>query len=222
MKTSSKFLICFDFETGGLPSKDKRAFYDIPLVETAMVVINMETLSIEEECSMIFQPDYKENLLPVDSQALETHGITRETQEAKGVSLKEIYKKWLDLFKKYKNPRQMITLCGHNIVSFDVPFLRNFFEYMGDDLDNHVRFYLDTMQLAHMAALEQTDYKLNTCCNNAGIDLINAHRALDDTKANALLMIEYVKKLRGEGLSSPKNSSFETKENSRFRESFAI
>lgn len=218
MKTSSKFLICFDLETGGLPSKDKRAFLDIPLVETAMVVIDMEKLSIIEECSMIFQPDYKEDLLPVDPQALATHGITRETQEAKGVSLKEIYKKWLELFKKYKNPRQMITLCGHNIVSFDVPFLKNFFEFMGDDLDNHVRFYLDTMQLAHMSALEQTDFKLSTCCSNLGIDLVNAHRALDDTKANALLMIEYVKKLRGEGSSISQNET----PSSQFRESFAI
>ena len=219
MKTASKYLICFDFETGGLPSKDKKAFYDIALVETAMVVIDMEALEICEEVSMIFQPDYKENLLPIDPMALATHGITRDIQESKGVPLKEIFKKWLELFKKYKNPKQMCTLVGHNVVGFDVPFLRNFFEFMGDNLDNYVKFCLDTMQIAHMSALEQENYKLNTCCTINNIDLVNAHRALDDTKANAYLMIEYVKRLRGQGQQNRENSNVKK---STFREMFAI
>ncbi len=46
MKTSSKYIIFFDFETGGLPNKNARAFYEVPLVETAMVVVDMEKLEI--------------------------------------------------------------------------------------------------------------------------------------------------------------------------------
>ena len=223
MKTSSEYIIFFDFETGGLPNKNARAFYEVPLVETAMVVVDMEKLEICEECSMIFESDYKEDLLPVSAEALAVHGITKEIQESKGVPLKEIYKKWLDLFKKYKNPRQMCTIAGHNAVGFDTPFLKNFFEYMGDSIDNYVKYYLDTMQIAHMAALEQQDYKLHTCCELFNIDIVNAHRALDDTKANALLGIEYIKLLRGINVSSSiTNSTSQETGFTRFREKFQL
>lgn len=221
MKTSCKYIIVFDLETGGLCSKDKKAFYDVPIVEFAMVVIDMEKLEVCEECSLILEPDYKEGLT-YEQQATDVHGITREIQESKGVSLKEVYKKWLELFKKYKNPRQLCTLAGHNIVGFDVPFVKNMFEYLGDDLDKYVKYQLDTMQIAHMAALEQQDYKLHTCCGLSNIDLVNAHRALDDTKANAYLLIEYVKSLRGINTSSsivnvPQETGF-----TRFREKFQL
>lgn len=222
MKTSSKYVIIFDLETGGLCSKDKLAFYDVPIVESAMVVVDMEKLEICDECSLIVERDYKEGLI-YEQQAIDVHGITEEIQNSKGVSLKELYKKWLELFKKYKNPRQLCTLSGHNIVGYDVPFIRNMFEYMEDDLDKYVKFYIDTMQIAHMAALEQQDYKLHTCCDSFNIDLVNAHRALDDTKANAYLFIEFVKRLRGTGASSlgTTNSSQETGF-IRFREKFQL
>lgn len=221
MKTASKYIICFDFETGGLPNKDNQAFHDVPLVETAMVIIDMENLSIVEKISAIFEDNYKEGLTYAQ-QAEDVHGINKEIRQAKGLSLKEIYKTWLDLFKKYKNPRQLCTLAGHNIVGFDVPFLRNFFQYMNDDIDNYVKFYIDTMQFAHMSATEQQDYKLGTCCGLNGVDLVNAHRALDDTAANAELLINYVKRLRGDGESVKKSNTTESKAESRFREAFQL
>lgn len=218
MKTSAKYVIMFDFESGGLPNKDLRAFYDIAAVEIALVVIDLESLSTIEEKSFIFKDNYKDGLI-YSKEAEVVHGITKETREKNGIELKIIYKEICNLFKKYKNPRQMCHMGGHNI-SFDIPFLRNFFEYMGDNLDKYVKFYTDTMLLAHMSALEQENYQLHTCCQINGIDLVNAHRALDDTKANALLFIEYVKRLRGQGAESSSQESQGVK--SRFRETFAI
>ena len=93
---------------------------------------------------------------------------------------------------------------------------------MGDNIDNYVKYYLDTMQIAHMAALEQQDYKLHTCCELFNIDLVNAHRALDDTKANALLGIEYVKLLRGMNTSSTVNNVSQETGFIRFREKFQL
>lgn len=215
MKTSAKYVIMFDFETGGIPNKDLRAFYDVAAIEIALVVIDLEKLSITEEKSFIFKDNYKDGLI-YTKEAEAVHGITKEMREENGVELKTIYKEICNLFKKYKNPRQMCHMGGHNI-SFDIPFLKNFFEFMGDNIDNYVKFYSDTMLFAHMSALEQENYQLHTCCQLNGIDLVNAHRALDDTKANALLMIEYIKKLRGEGSSSKKEEK-----KSRFRETFAI
>lgn len=219
MKTSSKYVIVFDTETGGLLNKDNQAFLDIALLELAIVVVDMESLSLIEEKSLMFERDYKEGLI-YTTEAEAVHGITEKIQKEKGQSLKTIYKYMVDLFKKYKNPRQLCTLCGHNIVGYDMPFITNFFTYMNDDINKYVKFTIDTMQLAHMSALEQENYQLHTCCQLNGIDLVNAHRALDDTKANALLFIEYVKRLRGQGVKSSSQESQGVK--SRFRETFAI
>ena len=67
---------------------------------------------------MIFPYDYKEGLT-YSEQATEVHGITKEVQEANFTPLKDIYKTCKEWFAKYKNPRQMCTLVGHNIVAYD-------------------------------------------------------------------------------------------------------
>lgn len=216
MKTSSNYVIVYDFETGNLWNSKCIAFDNAPLVELAMVCVDMNKLEIIDEVDLIFPYGYKEDLV-YSQQALETHGITKEIQDENSIPLKDIYKTCKQWFTKYKNPRQLCTLAGHNIVGFDNPFMKNFFAYMKDDIDNYVKYYIDTMQIAHMAALEQMNYQLGTCCQLAGIDLVDAHRALNDTKANAQLFISYVKKLRGEG----QQSNIEQKEE-RYRESFQL
>lgn len=217
MKTSCNYVIVYDFETGGLPNSNSRAFYDVPCVEIAMSCIDLKSLEIINQKDMIFPYDYKEGLT-YSEQATEVHGITKEVQEANFTPLKDIYKTCKEWFTKYKNPRQMCTLVGHNIVAYDNPFLKNFFEFMGDDIDKYVRFYIDTMNLAHISALEQIDYKLGTCCQLAGVDLVDAHRAQNDVNANAELFISYVRKLRGEGQSTTQESV----QKKRYRDNFQL
>lgn len=219
MKSSCKYIIVADFETGGLPSKEKKAFYNIPMVEWAMSCVDMEKLEIIDRQDIIFPYDYKEDL-EYSIQATEVHGITKTIQDANGIPLKEAFKIMKTWFSKYKNPRQQCTLAGHNFVAFDQPFLANFFEFMGDNIENYVRFYLDTMHLAHISALEQTDYKLGTCCQLADIDLVDAHRAQNDVDANAALLISYIKKLRGENQNA--TTSVSTEKKIRYRETFQL
>lgn len=101
MKSSSKYLICYDCETGSIPSKDKPAFDTIALIEIAFVVIDMEKLEICEEVSMILPHDYKEGLV-YSAEAEAIHGITESIQNEKAISLKEAYKKCLEIFKGTK------------------------------------------------------------------------------------------------------------------------
>lgn len=197
MKTASQYVIVFDTETGGLPSKDNRAFYEIALIEVTFCLIDMASLEVVEELDIMLPDDYKEGLI-YQAQAEAVHGITKSIRQANGIPLKDCYKKVLDLFKKAKNPRQGVTLVAHNH-NFDKPFLQNFFEFMGGDLSDYVNYWLDTMQFAHMAAVEQSDYKLGTCCALNNIDLVDAHRSSSDTNATAKLFIEFVKRLRNEG-----------------------
>lgn len=215
MKTASKYVIVFDTESGGLPSKENRAFYEIALVEGTFCVVDMESLEIIDELDIMLQDEYKEGLI-YQAQAEEVHKITKAIRQANGKPLKVCFKEITDLFKKYKNPRQGITLVAHNH-NFDRPFLENFFEYMKDDLSAYVKYWLDTMQFAHMAALEQVDYKLGTCCSNYDIDLVEAHRSNADTRATAQLFIEFVKKLRGTG-----TVAAATEKVVRYRDTFQI
>lgn len=216
MKTASKFVIVFDTETGSLPSKENRAFYEVALIEATFCVVDMEKLEICEELDVMLPDEYKEGLI-YSPQAEEVHGITKAIRQANGKPLKDCYKSILELYKKYKNPRQGITMVAHNH-NFDKPFLENFFEFMGGNLEEYVKYWLDTMQFSHMAALEQSDYKLTTCCSEYGIDLIDAHRSSTDTRATAQLFIEFVKRLRGVGLSA--NNTAE--KIVRYRETFQL
>ena len=79
MKTSSNFVIVYDFETGGLPSKEKQAFLDIPLVEMAMSCIDMKKLEIIDRVEMIFPYNYKEGLAGYSEEATAVH-IERDIQ----------------------------------------------------------------------------------------------------------------------------------------------
>mgnify|MGYP001102082325 FL=1 len=55
-KSSVKYVIVQDYETGGLPDKDHEPFIDIALCEVACVVIDMEKLEVIEEYQSLFKP----------------------------------------------------------------------------------------------------------------------------------------------------------------------
>ena len=74
------------------------------------------------------------------------------------------------------------------------------------------------MKLAYYRHTTQENYKLGTCCKAEGVELVDAHRALADTKANALLMVQYLKSLRGTGEAVTAKAF----KKSRFRESFSL
>lgn len=197
MNSTIRYIIVGDSETGGLPDKSKQAFYDVALCEFAFVVIDIHEMKVVEEWSTLFKP-YKDGL-EYSPRALEVNGLTLEQLQENGRLVKDIYKDMVTLFKKYKNPRIGAVLAGHNFQPFDMPFLINMFEFCGDSIWNYVTFVEDTMKLAWYRATEQENYKLGTCCRMEGVDLVDAHRALADTKANALLLLKYISYLRGSG-----------------------
>lgn len=212
-KSSVKYVIVQDYETGGLPSKEKKPFLDIALCEVACVVVDMEKLEIIDEYQALFKPGYKDDLIYAP-EALAVNGLTMEMMEEQGKDAKTVYKDLKDLYTKYKNPRQGAIVCGHNFTGFDHPFTIELFNYYGDDVWKYVKWVEDTQKLAYYSNLEQPDYKLATCCSLNDISLVGAHRAIHDTRSNAQLFISYIKRLRGEG------NSTSSKEENRFREHF--
>ena len=63
MKTSSNYVIVYDFETGNLWNSKCIAFDNAPLVELAMVCVDMNKLEIIDEVDLIFPYGYKEDLV---------------------------------------------------------------------------------------------------------------------------------------------------------------
>lgn len=202
--------IVFDLETGGLRKKG----WEPPITEIAMCFVDNNLQDIGEYSSLI--KVYKEDS-EYNPAALTASNITlkmcNELGKPKEVVLKEI----ISLLKKNKTKQKPI-LVGHNIDEFDIPILDNFFAENGEDLSKYVetKYTIDTLWLARMKYPSLSNFKLGTVLETAGIDLTNAHRAMNDTKGNKDLFVEMMKCLRGEG-SSDSNSIVE-----KFRESFTF
>lgn len=222
MNTTVRYVIVADTETGGLPSKGgkgkpaKLAFTDVALVEVAMVVVDCIELKIVEEYGEIIAP-YKEGL-EYSAGAEKAHGLSVDHLTNNGADISEVFRNVENIMVKYKNPRIGALMAGHNFQQFDVPFFEGIFEHHRKNFWDYCTFVEDTMKLGWYRSIEQENYKLVTCCKQEGIELVDAHRALTDTRANAQLFMKYISLLRGSGASQQQS----TKKESRFRETFQL
>lgn len=186
--------VVVDVETGGLPSKEKRAVHEIALTEVAIVAVS-SNLEIVGQAAWLVKP-YKEGLI-YSKAAEETSGISLSMCEEKGVDIKIVCDGVTDFITKYKHGSALPVMLGHNFIKFDSEFMVNLFEINGLDLFKYVqKSPEDTIHWSRLMWQESIDYKLGTCCQNAGIVLSDAHRALTDTLATAKLWITFMKNLR--------------------------
>lgn len=147
--------------------------------------------------------------------ALSITHITREMLEKEGVSREDAFLEIKKFIEKYTVGNSKPIIAGHNIGSlprrivkgkekgpdgFDNPFMEVFFKYFNEDFFDMVNeLILDTLKMARVKWFELSSHNLGTCCNEVGLTLKEAHRALPDTVANAKLLIKMLKSLRGEG-----------------------
>lgn len=204
MNYNTNFVV-FDLETGGL-SATKHA-----IVEVCFQSFDSDLKDGEEFTSLV-KPYGEYEITP---QALQANGLSLD-QIMGGQDAKDVVLQIESYFKSKKIGREKPILCGHNIIRFDIPFLIELFKFYKKDFLELINkdFTLDTMWWGRILWRESLDYKLGTCCENAGITLMNAHRANSDTTANKELVKFFLKNLRGDGI---KQQTTETK---RFREVF--
>lgn len=187
--------ICFDVETGGLHSDLN------PITEFAMIVY--DNVKFEEkfrfEC---FVKPYDE--LIYDSAALKHTGITMEMIK-QGETVDDLVSLLCDIFKQFTYGSSKFkyrpVLVGHNIAKFDIPFIEYIFKRKKLNLYDFIEHYKeDTLFLGRTKwAGKINKFNLGACCKEAGIDLIDAHRAMNDVEANKLLHEFLIKSLRNEG-----------------------
>lgn len=169
--TKKNAYIVFDLETTGLDRRSGR------IIEIGAVKVQEN--QIVDTFSMLLNPGFTQNNLPIyiSSRITEITGITNEElvdkpYEQEGVS------KFLDWSSGYD------ILVGHNIDSFDIPFLKSACKRYADPFP--YRYSVDTLKLAKQIGLQKKGAVINnkqpTLAKYLGFTY-NAHRASDDAKA---------------------------------------
>lgn len=171
------------------------------------IEVNDEVLELEDIEKLLQHEDLKEIVevyykVCYHPQALAVTSITREMLIENGVGYEEGFTQVLEVFESYKIGNSKPILSGHNIKKFDNPFVYKMFEENGQSLDKHISGtqMIDTLEWSRLKWFTMPNFSLGTVANEVGVTLKNAHRALDDTKANAEFLIKMLENLRGVGL----------------------
>ena len=215
-------IICLDFETGGLnPAKN-------PATQVAYQAFELDSYKPILEFSSYIQPY---NDLVLDEAAMKYTGITY-AQLAVGMDIKELVLKLCDDFSKANTAgthTKKPIIMGHNI-GFDIGFLCYLFNErkvdIGKFLDcnkNHlgqeVPASICTMRLAKQKwgkDPKMTKFNLSACCQKAGVEIFDAHHAMNDVKATKELFFYLTNGLR----SGDHEGTEETTKHTRVRNHF--
>lgn len=221
--------VVMDFETTGLN------FSYCPAIELGAQIINPDTLQEVARISEFIKPTdtskikivpntfsfVKDGVLPKNvytdecyySQgALDTHGITIDTLEQKGVDWKVLAKQFYDLVlstRCTKSAWSKPILVGHNL-RFDIPFLIDWFNhakldpskiFQGDKdyYGNWQPFVLDTIHLSRARWSENTVFTLSACAEASGVEVVDAHRAIADVVVTSQIFTQDLLLMRSKG-----------------------
>lgn len=202
--------IVIDFETSGF-DKDGMHAEKYAVTEFAGMAINGTTLEEILRYDNMVRP-YDAGLT-YDPVAANITGITKEMCEKEGIALIELVADICQLFTEanlYNSKTAKPVLVAHNW-DFDRVFLQDIFrrakvdlsKYVDGDKDAYGNFIphgIDTIDLAKACWAPVTDtdtkYKLNNCCERAGIDLIDGHHAMNDVIPTADLLRFFLTRLR--------------------------
>jgi len=208
MKTAINRICVYDLETG-----HKGVDKDNPITEIAIVSIDSHKLEIVDEYETLVAP-YKDEDHYDEDTAIYT-GISLNDIKERGRDSKQVAADIKSFAKKQTVSSKKPILAGHNIFGFDNPI----FEFFLKDHKSKISIFnaeygIDTQMWAYLRWLSAENYQLGTSCAKADITLRNAHRAMIDARANAKLVIDMLKSLRGAGKSGA--------DEKRSRETFEI
>lgn len=139
-------------------------------------------------------------------QAMKVTHMTKQMLVSEGKDVDVVVEEIKNLLEKYTSGNNKPILAGHNIKKFDNAFLEKLLlrkEYVLEKLINDTQM-IDTLEWARLRWFDSSSYSLGVCCNQVGLTLKEAHRALPDTEANAQLLIKMFQGLRGHGSNESK------------------
>ncbi|MGO0061682.1 PolC-type DNA polymerase III [Brevibacillus fluminis] len=164
--------VVFDVETTGLNAAEHT------IIEIAAV--KMKGLEIIDQWTELVDPQ-----LTIGPKTTEITGITNEM--LRGKDTLEV------VLPKFKEFAGNAILVAHN-AEFDRGFINACAKRIGMETWNNP--FLDTLPLARMMYKDMRSYRLGSLAKRFNVDLINAHRALDDTVALAHILQYMLKDIR--------------------------
>ena len=157
--------VVFDIETTGFtPGTD---------AITEIAAVKVKAGECIDEFSTFVNP---ERNIPKDVQEL-THITPEMVKDAP--KIEEALKGFLDFAKD-------CTIVAHN-ARFDTSFINHFAEKCGYEKPVHI---IDTLAISREMFEGYENHKLGTIAENLGVELENAHRAINDARATAKVFIK--------------------------------
>lgn len=219
-------LTTIDFETGGFD------WEKCGVTQIAISALDIDTLqSVDQYVSHVKPYGNKR----YEDDALKGTRLTLEFLEANGKDPKQVVQESEAFLQKYtpkKGFKDKPIFIGQNPL-FDIGFANVFLkEFSKNTLekyytgkwfgDYYIPTHADTVVMAKlMYGSRLPDYKLGTILEKAGIELTDAHDAMNDVKGTESFIVLGTQKLRMKGNSSSSQSSEEATGH-RFRTTFEI
>ncbi len=225
--------LVIDVETGGFNPETNA------ITQIACVVINGETLEVLSSYESYIFPYDK----IYDTAALISTNISIDLLHKKGKDAKLACNEIELLLNKYssRSHKDKLIWVGQNPL-FDIGFINNFFfDFSKNTLEKYftgksmgkyfVPDNLDTILLARTTWQRNTmlngAYKLNCICDKAGVELTDAHDAMNDTIATKDVFVVFVNYLRNNqkqktNIVDDENVTQQSSLGNRFRTEFEI
>jgi DNA polymerase-3 subunit epsilon len=162
-----------DIEVGGW-NKRKNALCSIG----ALVIDH--NLTVVEEFYVLIKPHVRrgsDELSSYKPDAMQVNGLNEQQLKKDGLHPSVAMEMIEGMIKRW----EIVTFAGHNIRSFDAPWLN---EYM-DRFGSGYKFSntIDTLEMSRKR-WNLPNYDLTNICKHLGIKHDNAHHALSDCRAN--------------------------------------
>ena len=133
-----KYILAMDCETTGIhnvkedddPSIGQQAISWGFIVADAQTLLPVEELYVEIKWNDESK-NARERNPSFSLGASDIHGLTFAHLEEHGVTEEEAVVQIIELILKYWGPSQQLKCLGHNVASFDIPFLKSLFRRFG-------------------------------------------------------------------------------------------
>lgn len=181
-KLKDSVFVVFDCETTGLDYRKNQ------IIELAGQKV--KDGEVIEEFHILLNPS-----CPVEDGAYATHGLSNLFLAQEGLDP-------ITELPKFKDFVGDAVLVGHNILTFDLPFLNSELRRVGaSTLQNLV---VDTLIMARKLLPQLTNHKLTTVASHFKVDSKGAHRAMVDVAMNRIvfqkMLEQYLRVLQEEDM----------------------
>jgi len=190
-----KHVLAMDSETTGLDFRADDPSDGHQPISWGIIVADTVTFEPIEELYL----EIKWNAISIQSRkkdptfgkkAEEIHGLTKSHLDENGVTEEEAVIQIANLIIKYWGPNNAIATLGHNVATFDMPFLRAMFRRHDIPLRfTNRHFDSNSLGLGTVGA-----FTSNSLFDTMGFDERTDHNALDDCKMS-LDSFRIIKKL---------------------------